>query len=244
MKHYVINLERSPERLWTWLGYQTSRNFDFENLTICRGIDGNDFKRVREVHELGVSCGIRGEALPRQSKNRHTIGRACLRLGQDILLHRIKEKEGEEWHVIWEDDNVLRSEYTSFLAFFQDLQIDKNIQVVNCQSHKWPNAAGDRKWNERETRRHPSLPLYQGISGSGFSHCFAVTPMGASLLLELCRTNEIGTYEWVTYHKNVKNSSFWTAMDNLTKGLKHLLGSDVKNTGPHLPAPIQDLVDV
>ena len=249
MKHYLTNLQRSPERLWAWIGFQQAKKFDFQNLTLFYGFDGNEYKDVHHVHDYAIA--FTGIPLPRpaqNSDNAHLKNRYCLRLSRDILLHQIAESNEQGWHVFWEDDYVLRYEYEQFIKCFDavesDVQTDIQVLGLDCglfgSENPETKAEAIKRWQTRFERRHPTLELIKGHPGAGFSHCFALTAEGAQRLLEIGTASPVNTYEYVIfkYLKDTETKGVWSTISRQSIKIADFIKSDVKNTGFRIPAKI------
>ena len=57
-QHYLLNLKRRPERLFTWLGAQDQMGFDFSKLTVFEAVDGKSFSNAKEITDYGSHIGF------------------------------------------------------------------------------------------------------------------------------------------------------------------------------------------
>ena len=190
MKHYVINLKRRPDKRAFWLGWNMSRDFPIEDMTFIEAVDANSFVGVKELAEFMVEKGFSAyeELVSDPSSYTDPIGFMGLRVTHDLLLKKIAGTASPREHqsVIWNDDEVLINNYDHFQDFASRIALVEKVDVVGVPTdpHRWIRG-GMRRWENREKRRHPTLPLYRGCVGSGYNQCMILNSQGAAKLLKV-----------------------------------------------------------
>lgn len=258
MKHYVINLKDKPNRLAMWVGGQYAQGFSIKEIketVLCYGIDGRQFDSVISLADLAISLGIDWQVIHDYSHHHisRKTGHASLRLGIDLILHDIKTQPSG-WYAIWHDDEILNMPYSEFLNFFEDVSKISNVQVVATHTDYWiddritdknseHNKRAQQLWASKESRRHPDIPLYRGCVGSGFDRCLVLTPEGAKRLLEFGEYRVSASYEILCFHCLTEaHEHFWSTVDNLSRDIGSLLGSDIEHQSAEIP--MQEIRDL
>ena len=180
-QHYVINLKRRPERLFTWVGVQDQMGFVFEDITVFEAVDGKAFRNKRAIAEYAVELGFDyWEPLLKGKKNiGHLADRGLTAgaLSSLCLLREIADKDGSDYTVLWEDDCVLTVPYTALKTIA--VPRDADIVVFGKMFANAQMEEATALWNSREDRLVEGIPFYHGCVGAGFLRCYAVNAEGA-----------------------------------------------------------------
>ena len=186
-QHYLLNLKRRPERLFTWVGAQDQMDFDFSKLTVFEAIDGKNFANTREIAVYAAQLGFK-YLLDRVNEDEDIASRGILarNVSALVMLKQIAESESDGYTVTWEDDVILKIPYDAFKRL--SVPKDANIVVFDGQ---FAMDDPERHLKVSDAANiHKRLPFYQGIIGYGFLRCYAVNSNGAEQLLKLHREKE------------------------------------------------------
>lgn len=184
-QHYLLNLKRRPERLFTWLGAQDQMGFDFSKLTVFEAVDGKSFRNAKEITDYGSRIGNLSYLADRNNNDPNITARGIVAgtLSALVMLKKIAESGSDKYTVIWEDDAVLTIPYRAFAL----LSLPRNANIATFGSmFAWSNPE-DCIEARKNAEIHKRLPFYHGVVGAGFLRCYAVNSEGAEQLLELHR---------------------------------------------------------
>jgi len=187
LQHYVINLERRPERLWAWLGAQDRIGFPVEEVTVFYGVDAHAFGSIGEVIQYAKQHGLIDLPDKDPSDASFTLfGTTGLRLSYDFLLRKIAGLDSKTWYVIWLDDMALRNvsqhPYEDFKNILFNVPSDaKIIQVFSDGNNV--------------LEKHSQSPFLYGTTGRGFDHCIVVSPEGAERLIQIGELANLFPYD-------------------------------------------------
>jgi len=188
LRHYVINLERRPERLWAWLGAQDRMGFPVNDVTVFYGVDAHAFQTIGEVIQHAKEHGL--VDLPDKHHLQSSpidFGILGLRLSHEFLLRKIMGLNSDRWRIIWLDDVVLTRPYEHFKAAICNAPSDAKAITVNNQLQTISGKA---------LEKHPQFPFYHGTVGHTANHCMAVLPEGAKKIVEIGKSG-LSSYEYV-----------------------------------------------
>ena len=243
MKHYVINLNRRPDRLAFWYGWMKAKEVLTTEVNSVEAVDKNDFRDIPAIAKHAVGLGFaEWEKLydfPAHLKGHageDLKGYAALRLTHDCLLRYIlAEEEDDDYYVIWNDDRVLSVDYSNFVSCVDTFDSDPAVKIVAMNAYwcEYQDPEAER-WNDRENRRHPHLNLYAGCVGGGFNECIVVTREGVSELLKFGAEHPGDSYLYRAFRSAEHRPFFWTSTFNFVLDIGYLLGSDIVDTAPDI----------
>ena len=193
-QHYLLNLKRRPQRLYTWIGAQDQMGFDFSKLTIFEAINGKAFATVGEMAESlsYIGCDLIDRQINNDNDSMIYKGLYGGLFSAIVMLLQIEAASTDEYTVIWEDDAVLTEPYD----VIRNIHIPEDANIITFGKGFDEHATHlVEKWDQREEYLHESNIFYHGIMGCGFTRCYAVNSEGANQLLDLHRREPTSCYE-------------------------------------------------
>ena len=183
-EHYVLNLKRRPERLYTWLGCQWHAGFDFSKLTVFQAFDASEYPHIGamllDVKDIFLQNGLdyRKGFMNRLSsvEGKGLVGNMISKL---LMLIEIEKHPSDAYFMLWEDDIVFHRERT-----YQEListELPSDAEMIAFHSRE--------KDKERlhELPKHPTLPFWKGTHGIKANQALMLTKRGAKMILDIYR---------------------------------------------------------
>lgn len=209
-QHYLVNLKRRPERLFSWLGSMWSQDFPMDRLTVVEAIDAAEFPTVEALAELAISEGFDyfdrvsdgvhyyHENISEDNQDFRARVLLAIVLSQLVTLKHIAE-QGEHWSFMYEDDTVFRVPY----LYVECLTPPPDADILTFHWGYSPDPKHVEIWKNRQYV--PGDPnFFVGCIGKLFINCVAVTPVGAKKLLDIHVekgiSHETSFEELVLYH--------------------------------------------
>lgn len=182
VKNYLINLKRSPERLYTWLGAQDQMDFDFGKLTIVEAVDGKDFESVRSIFDYAADLGFTAWRDLDASHVSPILGYIANTITYHSILYEIASANtpDTQYYLIWEDDWVLNIPWLS-LNF---TTVPPDAKVILPLFHKVVIAEKMDVY-KNEPYSEWIFPYYKGCIGWGAQYCTTLNSAGAKFVFEL-----------------------------------------------------------
>ena len=198
-QNYVISLERTPERLWTWMGANDALGLPHHSVTVYRGVDWKDFQNNAEIAEFLREQGLsfaNTERIENMRWGPHFSNRASKWM---VIKHITEQPDG--WYLMWEDDVSLDVPYAVLQWMLGG--VPEDIGVVSCYGHPVPTHMDI--WTERTEVKGAKF-LYEGFIGFGAEHCLCLRPWGAEKFLEICGEKYPANIEGLVCDLNIQPS--------------------------------------
>ena len=199
--HYLINLKHREDRLWAWIGGMHRHDFDLDKLTVVEAINGNSLAE-QEFKDLASFIDSEHSDLWRSAPV-SLIGNSALLLTERLILKRVAEEDEDNFSFIWEDDMVLRENYSVLEEAVSHAPVDSDVLLFARNI-------------VRKRPTHPKSPFFIGIVGNRGPQCMAFTPKGAEKLLKLTVSCEFrGGLENMLLKNNADESGYYTYIPHL-----------------------------
>ena len=217
-QHYLVTLERVPERRYAWLGAQEAWDFDFNNLTLYYAADMMKYRYMHELCQLQVDAGIAYAQKGIDTyKDKHIEnGLFAYNTSFMIAFHIVSQQE-PGWYIVWEADCVLNVPYPGLRHLVQHAPSDANILLLSGIDNSWTET--NEKFAKRQLCENNPV-FYKGYPGVGATKCTAVTPAGAREILRVDEQFFPNAYDGMMACHSEEFQNLYTLATPITRQVK------------------------
>ena len=180
-EHFLVSLERTPARRWTWIGVHSVYDFPFDRTTLFAAVDFLEYPTNGELWEFLVNAGI---DFARQGLENKTVAAQPLKSGalavfaSKFVLFKEIANMSDGWYAVWSDDTVLTVPYRTFEQVIQRSQGFEIIVPFVPLNRHFPDIWLNKKFVDGQPE------FYDGFIGAGET-MFVLRPSGAQQLLDV-----------------------------------------------------------